>query len=168
MTQRLDSAAEAVLARRTRRLNIVIVDDDPDDRLLAREALDDLAARGAARAGNATLAADGHALLSHLKRAAAGKAPWPDLVLLDWNMPGMNGADTLAALKADPRYAAIPVVVVSTSHADADIADAYRLGGSAFVTKANHFADVVDTLGRILTFWTGTALPPPRHGEDAP
>jgi CheY-like chemotaxis protein len=165
MTRRVDSAAEALLARR---LNIVIVDDDPDDRLLAREALDDLTATGAAHTGHATLAADGHALLAHLQRATAGKAPWPDLILLDWNMPGMNGADTLVALKADPRYAAIPVVVVSTSHADADIAGTYRLGGSAFVTKANHFADVVDTLRRILGFWTHTALPPPRLGEAVP
>jgi two-component system response regulator len=142
-------------------LVILLADDDPDDRALAFDAFSeggivhDLRSVG-----------DGEELLEYLRRekryAPPALAPKPGLVLLDINMPRMNGLETLEILKADPDLKSIPVVVLSTSRAPGDVKRSYDLGANSYVTKPFAFNDLVDVLGKLDDYWLNTATPAPR------
>lgn len=114
-----------------RRAQILLVEDDPGDVLLTRESL----ARSAVPC-EVSVVDDGDVALDFLhKRLAYVDAPTPDLVLLDLNLPKVGGHEVLAEVKAHPTLATIPVVVLSTSDAEADIVATYRLHANAYVTK---------------------------------
>jgi len=147
--------------------HILLADDDPDDVLLAREALEELgiigsAANGNNAAGRLTSVADGIELLDYLNTHADSPVNAPDLILLDLNMPRMGGLQALSALKNNPRFARIPVVVLSTSRSDDDIGSVYRLGGNAYVSKASSFTDTLSQFGALHHFWFKTAELPER------
>lgn len=131
-------------------ITILIVEDDPDDRLMTREAFAEC------RLGNPLqFADDGDQLMDYLHRrgpyADEQRYPMPGLILLDLNMPRKDGREALREIKADPVLRSIPVVVLSTSSADEDIATSYRDGANSFITKPVSFGsliEVVQTLGR--------------------
>jgi chemotaxis family two-component system response regulator Rcp1 len=135
---------------------ILLVEDDPDDVELMRQVL-----RGYETPVNLHTAADGELALAFLRKEGphAG-APDAALVLLDLNMPVMDGRQALAAMKADPRLKAIPVVVLTTSGNAQEIAASYALGANAFVTKPVGLQEFSRTVRGILDFWLTVAKLP--------
>ncbi|MEP7012947.1 MAG: response regulator [Acidobacteriota bacterium] len=138
---------------------IILADDDPEDRMLTRQAL----AEGEV-ANPLFEVADGEELLDYLagrgRFEAAGPAPQPGLILLDLNMPKKDGRQTLLELKQDPALRRIPVVVLSTSAAAADIAHSYDLGGNSFITKPAIFDDFVQAMRCLGRYWFGIVRRP--------
>lgn len=88
--------------------------------------------------------------------------PRPDLVLLDLNMPGMSGHDTLSAIKSDPLLRAMPVLVLTTSGAPHDIASAYDAHANSYLRKPISYGDLVELMGRVEDYWLEAAVLP--HG----
>jgi CheY-like chemotaxis protein len=130
-------------------IRILLVEDSPGDVVLTAEAL-----REARVANELHVARDGDEALRFLRRQGehAG-APRPDLVLLDLNLPRVHGKEVLAAMRADPELAGIPVVVLTTSARDADILDAYDLRANAFVSKPVDFTRFIDVVRTLEGFW---------------
>jgi chemotaxis family two-component system response regulator Rcp1 len=130
-------------------IRILLVEDSPGDVVLTAEAL-----REARVANELHVARDGDEALRFLRRQGehAG-APRPDLVLLDLNLPRVHGKEVLAAMRADPELAGIPVVVLTTSARDADILDAYDLRANAYVSKPVDFTRFIDVVRTLEGFW---------------
>ncbi len=127
------------------KLRLALVDDNPMDRDLATEALDE-----ACPDCEVELFASGQAVLTHLQTVGV----LPDVILLDINMPGMNGFEVLRALKADPRLCLIPVVMLTTSGASEDIQQAYTLHASSYVVKAASFSAFLEQVESFIRYWT--------------
>lgn len=129
---------------------LVVVDDDADDRALIEKALRQLV-RNEIRP-----VAGGEALLDYLRERQACMDPHTAaccIVLLDLNMPGMNGYQVLAEMKADPAFRSIPIIVLTTSEAEQDVAKSYDLGANAFITKPVSFSDLVRSMASLQHFW---------------
>jgi CheY-like chemotaxis protein len=134
-----------------RPITILMADDDADDRDLAREALAESRLLNELHSVN-----DGEELLEFLRhegRYAVEQAPRPDLILLDLNMPKIDGREALAALKKDPALRSIPVVVLTTSRAEEDVARSYDLGANSFISKPVTFAGLVDVMRELGRYW---------------
>jgi CheY-like chemotaxis protein len=128
---------------------VLLVEDDKADILLITESLLE---RGMAR--DVRLAADGIAALEMLREP---DRPRPDLIVLDLNMPRMNGLELLTHLKADPDLSLIPVVVLTTSSTPEDVTGAYRRHANAFVTKPVGLDDFVNAVRSIDVFFLDLA-----------
>lgn len=131
-------------------VTILIADDDPDDRQLAREAFVE-----SKLANDLRFVEDGVEVFEYLGRtgkfADPAASPWPSLLLLDLNMPRMDGREVLQRLKADPKYSLIRVIVMTTSKAEEDILRSYQLAAASYITKPVTFeslVQIVQTLGR--------------------
>lgn len=139
---------------------ILCVEDDPDDRLLTEDAL-----REAGMDSNLNFAVDGADALDYLYRRGVYEGqntPWPDLILLDLNLPKLDGREVLREIKSSTQLRRIPVVVLTTSKAEADIVCTYDLGVNSFITKPVTFRGLVDSLRTLGTYWQDTVqLPPP-------
>lgn len=129
--------------------HFLLIDDNLADQLLAEEAFLQLCPEC-----TLTCVADGKTALDLLK----SKAVQPDVILLDVNMPGMSGFEVLAALKADPQLALLPVVMLSTSGAKSDVRAAYTLHASSYLVKAQEFEQFVDQIDTFLAFWQKTQV----------
>ncbi|AEN74301.1 response regulator [Rhodothermus marinus] len=131
---------------------ILLADDDPDDRLLTIRALK----RSRLRNEIYTVE-DGEELMDYLHRrgpyADPQRSPRPGLILLDLNMPRKDGREALQEIKSDPVLRRIPVVVLTTSNAEADILRSYDLGVNAFITKPVTFEELVHALQVLGDFW---------------
>jgi CheY-like chemotaxis protein len=136
---------------------ILLVEDDPGDVLMITEALEHT---GSPR--DIRLACDGQEALDFLHRTGAhAHAPRPDLILLDLNMPRLDGRQALKAIKADKDLRIIPVVVFTTSAAETDIISSYQLHANAYVTKPLDL-DTLDVVVRhIDRFFTAVSTLPP-------
>ena len=143
----------------TRPLSILVVDDDPDDRLLIGDAF-----KQASLTGALAFVEDGQALLDYLRHQglfAEGRPPRPGLVMLDLNMPGKDGREALADMKADPAVRGIPVVVLTTSRDEKDVVRSYELGVSGFIHKPASYAALLEIVTVVGKYWTEVvALPP--------
>jgi CheY-like chemotaxis protein len=142
-------------------ITIVICDDDEDDRLLTEQALKD------ARVSNELrFVDDGEELLDYLYQRGrfageVGLAPRPGLILLDLNMPKMDGREALRRIKGDLTLHDIPVVILTTSNLDADVVKSYRLGVNSFITKPVTFSGLVEAMNVLGRYWLEiVALPP--------
>ncbi|GII82272.1 two-component system response regulator [Sphaerisporangium siamense] len=146
-----------------RALVLLVVEDDPGDQLLIREALDQHALTAAIQV---VVVADGEQALDYLHRNAAyADASRPDLVLLDLNLPKCDGRTVLGHMKSDPSLRSIPVVVLTTSGLEEDIATSYRLHANAYVTKPVDFTGLTAAVQHINAFFSRTARLP---GLDVP
>jgi len=130
-------------------VDILLVEDNPGDARLMKEALTEV------KIGNRLhLVANGVEALAYLRRqdpfADAGR---PDLILLDLNLPGKDGREVLAEIKGDQDLRRIPVVILSTSRAEADIARAYDLQANAYVTKPLDIEQFITVVKSIENFW---------------
>jgi CheY-like chemotaxis protein len=138
---------------------VLIVDDEPGDIHLISAAI----AEGKFPC-NLHTAHNGLEALDYLQSCDQATKPVPDLILLDLNMPRMNGHDTLAALKARPQWSRIPVVVLTTSSADRDVGQVYDVGAAGFVTKPIELDHFIETIHGIEDYWFRVArCPPPRQ-----
>lgn len=134
----------------TRPLRLLLIDDSLVDRQLAEEVFAEYSGRC-----TVTTCGGGAAALEYLRDA---KAPLPDVILLDINMPGMNGFEVLAALKAHPHLAQIPVVMLTTSSHEGDITRAYTLHASSYLVKSVTFSEFVTQIESFLDFWSKSRL----------
>ena len=142
-------------------ITILICDDDEDDRMLTQQALEDAHIANALR-----FVDDGEELLDYLYQRGEyseknGKAPRPGLILLDLNMPRMDGREALSVIKKDATLSDIPVVVLSTSNLDEDIVRSYRLGVNSFITKPVTFSGLVDAMNVLGRYWLEIVELPP-------
>lgn len=130
-------------------IDILLVEDDPGDELMTREAFEDN------KIGNTLhVARDGQEALDFLYRQGEfAEAPRPDLILLDLNLPKYDGRQVLEKIKADPDLSHIPVVVLTTSAAEEDILRSYKLHANAYVTKPVDLDQFVAAIKQIDEFF---------------
>jgi CheY-like chemotaxis protein len=139
-------------------LVLLVVDDNPADIVLAREAL-----AGSSIRSQITTCADGEEALAFLhKEGRFAETDGPDLMILDLNLPKKDGLSVLAAMKSDPVLKLIPVVVFSTSQLGKDIARSYELGANCYICKPGNLNDFFSAMKSIHEFWLSTVSLPPR------
>lgn len=143
-----------------RPLQVLLVDDSPADRLLAREAFGE-------HTGQVVVdtCASGERALTHLRHH---QTQLPDVVLLDINMPGLTGFEVLSQLKDDPRLGLIPVVMLSSSVDSGDIERAYHLHASSYLIKSADFQRFLAQIDAFVGFWLQsrmTCWPDQRQGQ---
>ncbi|MFN8571727.1 MAG: response regulator [Gemmatimonadaceae bacterium] len=140
----------------SRTLRILLVEDSPTDALLTQEAFADSPYDSVIyRVENGVEA------LAFLRREGRyADAPRPDLVLLDWNLPRKHGREVLREAKVDEALRSIPVVVLSTSHADSDIRTSYDLHANCYISKPVGFDEFNDVVQSVRDFWFRTACLP--------
>jgi CheY-like chemotaxis protein len=130
-------------------IEILLVEDNPGDVRLTRESLYDARIHN-----NMIVASDGLEAMACLRREGTyADANRPDLILLDLNLPRMNGFEVLNEIKEDPDLKRIPVVVLTTSQAEQDIIQSYNLYANAYVTKPVDLEQFVRVLKTIEDFW---------------
>ncbi len=137
---------------------VVIADDDHDDCTLVVDAWTEI--RGDI---NTRCVANGRELLDFLNTITAVDGTLPAVVLLDLNMPLMDGWATLAALKQDATLRSVPVIVFTTSSVPEHVRDAYDLQAAGFVTKPSSYHELVSVLTGIDQYWLSTVTPPPER-----
>jgi CheY-like chemotaxis protein len=140
----------------THEIQILLVEDNPGDVRLTIEALKD------AKVANVLhhVANGEEALEFVMRRGEFSDAPRPDLILLDLNLPRMNGTEVLEALKTDTELRRIPVIVLTTSSAERDILHSYDLHANCFVTKPLDFAEFIGAVRSMEQFWLAIARLP--------
>jgi len=132
-----------------RPIEILLVEDNPGDVRLTREALNEGHVRN-----NLTVAKDGAEALAMARREPPyDAAPRPDLMLLDLNLPRLDGRQVLAEMKADPELRRIPVVVLTTSKAEEDVLRSYDLHANSYITKPVDFDQFIKVVQSIEEFW---------------
>jgi len=133
-------------------VTILMADDDPDDRQLTKEAFEE-----AKLANELRFVEDGVELLDYLNRrgkyADPASSPRPGIILLDLNMPRKDGREALQELKADPRFRAIRVIIMTTSKAEEDILRTYNLSAASYITKPVTFEALVDVIKTLGKYW---------------
>lgn len=130
-----------------RTVHILLADDDEDDRYLIQEAF-----RRQYPASRLSAVQDGEELLSFLGKQSP-KTDMPDLILLDLNMPRLDGREVLKQLKGNPDWCHIPVVVLTTSDAQPDVQRSYTDGANSFITKPANFQGLLDTTQVLWHYW---------------
>jgi chemotaxis family two-component system response regulator Rcp1 len=139
-------------------IEILLVEDNPGDVRLTREALKD-----AQILNNVTVARDGVEALAIIRREGEhASAPTPDLILLDLNLPKVHGLEVLRQLKSSDAKKRIPIIVLTSSKAEADIAKTYDLHANCFVTKPIDLGQFVKVVRSIEDFWFTVVKLPPR------
>jgi two-component system, chemotaxis family, response regulator Rcp1 len=142
-------------------LEVLLVEDSPGDVRLTKEAF-----REARRSINLHVACDGVDALAFLRRQGphAG-APRPDLILLDLNLPKMDGREVLAHIKEDQDLKTIPTVILTTSEAEADIVTSYQLQANCYLSKPVQLDEFEAIVRSISDFWLSKVrLPQQTHG----
>jgi CheY-like chemotaxis protein len=141
-----------------RPIEILLVEDNPGDVRLTREALRDSKVRN-----HLYVARDGVEALAFLRREGAHTdAVRPDLILLDLNLPRKDGRELLADIKADPGLKTIPVVILTTSRAEQDVLRSYELQANCYITKPVDLDQFITVVKSIEDFWlTIVTLPHP-------
>ena len=141
-------------------ITILLADDDEDDRLMTRDAL-----RDARLHNDLRFVIDGVDLMDYLKRQGRHSdpesSPRPGLILLDLNMPRMDGREALQRIKEDPELRSIPVIILTTSKAEEDIIRTYDLGVNSFITKPVTFLGLVDVMKVFTRYWLEIVDLPP-------
>ena len=147
-------------------ITILIADDDEEDRVLTQEALS-----GARLVNDLRFVVDGQDLMDYLRHegeytAGASAAPVPGIILLDLNMPKLDGREALAEIKSDPGLMRVPVIVLTTSSAERDVLDAYKHRANAYVTKPIDLDEFVSAVASIEQFWL-TFVRLPEHASSS-
>ena len=147
-------------SRQSMPITILMADDDPDDRQLTQEALEEGRLINSLR-----FVENGEELLDYLRKqgkyAPPAEAPRPGLILLDLNMPRKDGRAVLQDIKSDPLLRTIPVVVLTTSKADEDVYRSYDLGVNSYIVKPVTFEALVDILVTLEKYWFEIVELPP-------
>jgi CheY-like chemotaxis protein len=130
-------------------MHVLLVEDDPGDVLMTREAFEHYKLRNVL-----DVVTDGEQALQFLRRTGSyADAPRPGLILLDLNLPRLDGLEVLAELKADPVLKVIPVVILTTSQAQQDVLRSYALHANAYVSKPVDFETFMEVIRQIDNFF---------------
>jgi CheY-like chemotaxis protein len=139
-------------------IQVLLIEDDPGDVLITREAFEENKVRNQLNVVN-----DGVKALAYLRREDSyADAPRPDLILLDLNLPKMDGHEVLKQIKSDADLQSIPVVVLTTSDAEEDVLRSYNLHANAYVTKPVDFERFLSVVRQIDEFFV-TVVKLPRN-----
>jgi CheY-like chemotaxis protein len=143
---------------RIRVVDVLLVEDDPGDVLMTQEAFADHKVHNRLH-----VVSDGVEAMAFLRKEGSyADAITPDLILLDLNLPKMDGREVLAAIKKDETLRSIPVVILTTSEAEEDVLRSYSLHANAYVTKPVDFERFIDVVRRIDDFFV-TVVRLPNH-----
>lgn len=139
-------------------IEVLLVEDNPGDVRLAREAFRDVNMRVRLH-----LASDGTEAMAFLRQTGTHLgAPRPDLILLDLNLPKMDGREVLAQIKGDKQFKIIPTIVLSSSETDADVLTSYQLQASCYLRKPAQWEAFNGLVRDIDTFWLTKVKSPGR------
>lgn len=143
--------------RKRKTISLLLVEDNPADVRLTEEAF-----KEGQVPVHLSVACDGVEAVDFLyRRGKYSHAPRPDLILLDLNLPRKSGREVLAEIKSDPDLKGIPVLVMTTSTAEQDVARAYNLNANCYIAKPVELAEFIDVVQSIEEFWmTRASLPP--------
>ena len=147
-------------------VTILMADDDPDDRLLIKQAMEENGFPNVIE-----FVVDGEDLinyLTHQGKYAHKKTVRPGLILLDLNMPKMDGRQALRLIKSDPNLRSIPVLILTTSQEEEDIFQTYDLGVNSFITKPARFHELVEVIREIGKYWFNTVVLPKTKPKQRP
>ncbi len=140
-------------------IEVLLVEDDPGDVLMTQEAFGEHKVRN-----KLSVVSDGEEALAYLRRQGEhAEATRPDLILLDLNLPRVDGREVLQVIKEDADLRRIPVVVLTTSQADEDILRSYSLHANAYVTKPVDFDRFIAVVRQIDDFFVSVVKLPPRN-----
>lgn len=135
---------------------ILLVEDNPADVLMIRSAFEDFNISNILQVVN-----DGVEAIEYLRgEGDFVDALRPDMIMLDLNLPRKNGREVLAEIKSDPQLQNIPVVVLTTSHSEKDVLQAYNLHANCYIVKPVGFIDFVEAVKTIKNFWFGLVTLP--------
>ena len=138
-------------------IEILLAEDNPGDVKLTRKGLEQ-----GQIINNLHVVEDGVEAMKYLRQEGEYEdSPRPDLMLLDLNMPRMDGRDVLEAMDDDQELRRIPVVVLTSSEAEEDIVDSYELNANAYLTKPVDFEGFMDVIGSVEEFWLAVVKLPP-------
>ncbi len=143
-----------------KKFTILIANDDEDTRFFLGEAL-----REVRLAIRSEFVENGEQVLDYLYRRSqyAGSSNWrrPDLIVLDLNMPRLDGLEALTSIRSNPDFQKIPVVILTTSHRSGDISLCYRLGANSFISKPVTFEGLVEVMKTLCQYWFEIVSLPP-------
>jgi chemotaxis family two-component system response regulator Rcp1 len=144
-------------------IQVLLVEDSPGDVRLTKEAF-----RDANRSISLHVAADGVEAMAFLRQEGAHvDAPRPDLILLDLNLPKMDGREVLAHIKADDDLKLIPTVILTTSDSEVDIVNSYQLQANCYLTKPVQLDEFESLIKSINDFWLIKARLPQQRRNHA-
>jgi CheY-like chemotaxis protein len=147
---------EMLTANQTRPVEIILIEDNPGDVRLLEEAFRELQANI-----HLQVAKDGAEGIDVVERRVGERSrPWPDLILLDLNLPKISGHDVLARLKNNPKTRRIPVIIFTSSRADIDVRRAYDSHANAYLRKPSTLDDLISAAAQIKSFWMECATLP--------
>ncbi len=138
-------------------ISALVVDDDEDDQILLRDAFEECDPSAAVNFMD-----DGKAFMEYLLQTdtliiSGETPPTPRIIILDINMPRLDGRYVLTEIRKHERWSHVPVIIFSTSGSMGEIAEFYRLGASSFIIKPNSFEKLVDIVRSIIKYWFDTA-----------
>jgi two-component system response regulator len=143
-----------------RPFEILLIEDNPADVEITIEAF-----RRSQRGNRVSVCRDGEEALDFIfqrgRFGRAGAAPRPDLILLDLNLPRKSGLEIIAQVRADPHRKSIPIIILTTSDRDEDIARCYHLGANSYLTKPVQFDDCVKLIAEVQQYWLELSRLPP-------
>jgi chemotaxis family two-component system response regulator Rcp1 len=142
-----------------RSVKILLVDDSPSDIRLMRESF-----RDSLLIVNPIVATDGVEAIEYLEKCKSGNFALPDIILLDLNLPRMSGREVLALIKRDPQLKQIPVLVMTTSSSESDIAFAYDWNANCYIRKPSDLIEYEKVVRAIEDFWFMTVTLPDPFG----
>lgn len=141
---------------------VLLVDDDPNDVELLQRVF-----RNDPLANRIVVVRDGFEALEYLfgtgRYHDRDPAQQPQVVLLDLNLPALDGLEVLRRIRADPRFRKLPVVILSSSDADRDKLAGYELGANSYVRKPVDYQEFADAVTRLGLYWVRVNEPPPRR-----
>jgi CheY-like chemotaxis protein len=139
-------------------VEILLIEDNPGDIRLVKEVFKD-----AKLHNNLQVALDGEEAMKMLRQEGEYfKAPRPDLILLDLNLPKKNGLEVLREIKDDEKLKCIPVVILTTSNAEEDLIETYKLDANCYITKPVDLDEFIKVVKSIQNFWLEIVKLPPR------
>jgi chemotaxis family two-component system response regulator Rcp1 len=141
---------------KNRPIEILMADDSPSDQAMTQEAI-----RQSKLFNKLHVVDDGEQAIQFLRKEGKfSGAPTPDLILLDLNMPRKTGYEVLAEIKKDPRWQHIPVVILTSSSAELDVMNSYKLQANCYVVKPIDFDRFSEVVHSIEYFWFSTVKLP--------